>query len=505
MSTGIDATVVLGLAGKAATVFAEEGTYLSFPLGPVGIEASRLKALVADPFSPEGAQALTEFSLLVNEIPAGPLWQPDGDRLWDVYGDVLAHSDLADAPPRTEAEEQKYRTAYDLLYQVAGDGTVTASAVVVTYEQRRDAYLAAIQEYNNRKSEAAVSTDAEVAKAWAADEPKLKGAVDEAEQDWAVAGRRDEVGDARRVLRDLASRSPAAAWADYRKQYDPDLPEIYFRTSPDGSSFVPTGYLPSDVVDAAWPTITATREELAALSASAPAELRARLESSDDAEVESVSFQYSTVTVSRPWFTPGALASRAWRFRDKDRVLSDGATPPAGECAAYVTGLVLARNITVRRPAAAGTTPSLGFLPIAKLSAATSLRARPYTLALRATAVAEPAAAPPAEPTVSRVAMRGSFARMAARPLIARESVAGESPIVTTGIRATGRPFAKDLLLSRITSTRLGIMLPPRHTLPPPPPESTETTSDPDEIYVLAFVCRTLPKAPDPDDSLSWP
>jgi hypothetical protein len=497
VSTSIDATVVLGLAGKAATVFAEEGTYLSFPLGPVGIEAKELAALVTDPLG-EGLRAHSEFSLLVNEIPSGPLWQPDGDRLWDVYGDVVAHVELADAPPRTEAEEKQYQDATALLYVTADDGTVSQSPAVVAYEQCRDAYLTAVHELNNRASEAAVSTDAAVATQWAADQPKLQEQVDAAAQDWTVVGRRAEIEDARRVLRDLATRSPASSWTQYALRFNPDTPEVFFRTSVDGSRFVPTSYLPTDVVDAEWPTITATRDELAALAANAPEELWSRLGSSDDAAVESVSFEYSTVTINRPWLARDAFESRAWRFPDHDRVLSDGGTPPSGECASFVTGLVLIRNITVRRPATAKPDTGLGFLPLTRLDAKTALRARPYRLA--GIARAEPAAEPePEGQPVARMRLaRGALLRASVdRAPVAR--IATAEPAVPS------RTISRDLLFTRIVNRRIRLDVPPLRSLPEPTPESTEIKTDPNEVYVLAFVCRLLPKSPDPDPALTWP
>src|SRR5262245_31316657 len=174
MSTSIDATVVLGLVGKAAQVFSEPRTYLSFPLSPIPIERARLRAIVHDPLSPVGQSALAEFSLLVNELADGPIWQPDGDqRLWDAYGDVLAGAELAQAT-RTPEEEADYQRAYGLLYHTRPDEAVVDSPSVVAYEQYRDAYLSAAQEYNNRKGEVELATDAKAREQWTKDEAVLR-------------------------------------------------------------------------------------------------------------------------------------------------------------------------------------------------------------------------------------------------------------------------------------------------------------------------------------------
>jgi hypothetical protein len=506
MSTGIDAKVVLGLAGKAAQVFAEPRTYLSFPLAPVPIERSRLRALATDPMSPLGQQALAEFSLLVSELADGPLWQPDGDqRLWDVYGDVLAGAELAEGT-RTVEEEADYQRAYRLLYETQPDGDMVDSPFVVAYEQYRDAYVAAVQEYNNRKGQAEPPTDAAVREQWAKDEAALRERVTRAEQDWASAGRRAEVDDARRLLRELGSRSPLMVWAGYRKLFDPDLPEIFFRTAPDGSMYVPSAFVPSDIVDAAWPTITVTRADLAALAAAAPEGLRSRLSgSSGDTAVDWVSFEYSSVAVQRPWFAPEVFASRAWRFYDSARVLSDGGTPPAGECTAYVSGLVLARNISVRRQATGTPPPSLGFLPTTRpIAQASIVRPQPAAVVIarahaRSAAVTGRTAAPGATLAAAKPTLGITL------PGIARP------PTVSGGVPGGGgavHVVKPDPAVSRIPAIiRIPGVRPPILSKPPTVPPAAggaTTTIDPNYIYLLAFICRLLPKSPNPDPALNW-
>lgn len=505
MTTGIDAAVVLGLAGKAAQVFAEEGTHLSFPLAPRGMRAARLRALVADPMSPDGQGALAEFSQLVNEIPEGALWQPDGDRLWEVYGDVLAGADLAEAS-LTAAEQAEYQRAHDVLFATDRGGVLVESPTVRAHDQCRDAYLAAAQEYNNRKGEAATAGDPGIAEQWTVDEPALLERVAAAERDWAVDGHRTAVEDARRMLRELGSRSPAVVWAGYRKLFDPELPEIFFRTAPDGSVYLPTGYLPSDVVDTAWPTITVTRQQLAGLATAAPAELRDRLASGGGSSgavgVESVSFEYSAVQVTRPWLVPEAFGTRAWRFRDPTRVLSDGGQPPRGDCTAYVDGVVLARNITVRHRA--GGPPDLGFLPSGRPSRTTPI-ARPY----------------PREAMLARVAARrkarsaGAAAAVgvvAARAVTVRDHRTGGGTAASTvrdhRSRQPTSPAGDGARRTRTAPVRVPWVPGRRRPVPrpqrPATPAPAVVTSDPDEVYMIAFCCRALPRSPDPDPALAW-
>ncbi|WP_207782221.1 LysM peptidoglycan-binding domain-containing protein [Phytoactinopolyspora limicola] len=472
--SGIDATVVLGLAGKVNQVFADDHAYQSFPLAPIGLKADSLRAMVHDQLSAAGAHAHAQFSLLVNEIPAGPLWQPAGDRLWDVYGDLLTGGVVELLEPRPTPERTAaYEAAFARLYEVGADGVPVPSDIVVAYEQHRDAYRAASIEYNNRKGEALMAADEAARKAWEDDEPDLRAAIDAALAAWHGPGHRAEVEAARQVLAERGTDSPATVWEGFRRLFNPLMPEIFFRSTVENLSYVPTGYLPSDVIDTGWPRITVTAAELRQLAEQAPPELRSRLGSSADAGITRVTFEYSYVTVSRPWFTPALFASRAWRFTDAARMLSDGQTPPTGECTAYVVGLVLARRITVERSGQQATDQamSLGFLPTKALVQTVDI-ARPYTVT----------------DLTSRVALRQSFAQVAA---------ATDTTPLLAGARA------RQIAAKNYPSMRTRA---PRPDRPPragsESSATVESTTDPNDVFVLALQCRLLPRSPDPDPEL---
>jgi hypothetical protein len=530
MSDSIDSNVVLGLAGKMSQIFAEPGTYLSFPLAAIGWEKSTFHALAADPLSQVGQQALAEFSLLVNELPNGPLWQVDSSsRLWDVYGDVLADVDLAQST-RTPAEDADYQRAYALLYQIQPDGTVIDSPAVIAYQQYRDAFITATLEYNNRRGQAEISADAALKAQWAKDEPVLKQHVTSAEQEWTGKGHRSEVDAARQTLRDIGSKSPETVWTGYRKLFDPNLPEIFYRTTIDGMMYVPSSYMPSNATDIAWPSVNVARSELATLANAAPPLLRSRLAGGSlDAAVEFVSFEYSAATTTRGWLAPEVFSSDSWRFYDPNRVLCDGGTPPKGECTAYVAGVVLARNISVHRqtPAAnANPAINLGFLPTSR-----SLAPIPITKALPKEAVLQRIEARNKTELKSSVMKTALVAGVAApaiaptpaaiRPALYAASVSetvNESAIVARGLSPVLNANTESLTMLRperpngdiIIRERpiggiitKGPLIPPPK-VPPPPPSISVTTTDPNHIYILAFICRTLPKSPNPNPALKW-
>jgi hypothetical protein len=56
-----------------------------------------------------------------------------------------------------------------------------------------------------------------------------------------------------------------------------------------------------------------------------------------------------------------------------------------------------------------------------------------------------------------------------------------------------------------VGTSMTGIRRPPLPPLEPPlAAKPGDTAADPHHVYVLAFVCRLLPKAPNPDPQLTW-
>lgn len=469
LPSGIDASVVLGLAGKISTVFADPGqTYLSFPLNLHGMASSRFEGINRVE-TPEDAAGLAEFSAIMSELPNGPLWQPSGEkRLWSVYGDVLSKTQLAKST-LTAAEKDRYQEVDELLNDRSPDGTRVPSAMALAYAQYADAYWAAVREYNNRKGQAEISDDQDIQDAWEQDKPTLHATMQDAMDSWRADGHREEVDRARREFNDFASRSPANAWAEYRKHFDPNLPDIFFQTGPNGSLYLPAGYLPSDVVNLTWNTITLNREDLKKYTEEAPQELRSRLETgSVDSNIDFVSFEYSSVSITRPWFMPEVFESRAWRFyeNERTRVLSDGKTPPTGECTAYISDLLLARNITIGR-AGPASNANLLFLPNSAKTVDIALHTRPV--------LAETLEAEAAE---RRILGGGRLNRPA----------------------SLATPRGRIHVQPTVEAKRL----PARAEPPPRPRSAASTTTEPDQLIFLAFICRLLPRSPNPDSYADW-
>ena len=60
-----------------------------------------------------------------------------------------------------------------------------------------------------------------------------------------------------------------------------------------------------------------------------------------------LSVELLKAAIVRPWMDPLVLRSRAWRFSDDREPLSNGGVPPSGSLPAYISSIVLARNLRV--------------------------------------------------------------------------------------------------------------------------------------------------------------
>ncbi|MFT4213712.1 MAG: hypothetical protein QM622_02920, partial [Microbacterium sp.] len=340
----MDAAAQLALMVKARTVFGSDGTFLSFPVTPLPFTPDDLDLVPDADADADGVrQALANqqaFATLVNLVPGGEVWLPgESTVVWDVYESVLRDAEVASST-RTAEEEERYAAAVAYLRAADGDGD---SDAVVAYRQYRDAYFVAQQQYLAAKSTAESSTDSATVAQWhSVEEPAMRGQIAQLAQDWIIKGHRNEVEAAQALVATLGARSPLVRWAEWRALFNRDLDAMTGVTT-DASTFFPTSFAPSNALsDEAWKPFTLEASEVRALLDGVPPETRERLGAAST-DVASLSFEFSSATLVRPWFAPDALRSRFWRLPADQTALSDGAEPPAGRMTAYVTAVVFAR------------------------------------------------------------------------------------------------------------------------------------------------------------------
>ena len=543
----MDAIAQLALMHKAQNVFGSDGTFLSFPITPLQYTQNDLG--FAQTFD---IPRLKEFSLLVNLIPTGEAWQPSTARsLWDAYSDVLGGHDTQLAQStRTPAEENQYQAAVQLLSVTGADGWTEPSPAQLAYNQFRDQMFMLKETYNAAQLTASLDPDQQAH--WQdVEEPELRQQIQDLDIRWVNEGFKHEVENAQEVRRRLGAKNPNQTWSDWQSRFNPDISAL---TDTDGVQFYPTSFSPANALeDGSWQTFTLTRGEVEAMVKAAPAELRSRLAADgQSSDIESITLEFSSAAILRPWVDTDVFKARFWRFGDRSKQLSDGDMPPAGECPAYVSALVFARNITVqrKRPVTAGTTsrptsatpekiefsqavqairvnPSLATVTSAKLASprppvATTRRPASPPLRVNAStrvsatlggATTRPVAAQPAVRRDHRVQARPVQAR-AAQPAV-RDHRVQARPVQPGATRPAVRDHRVQVpelnsraLLHLQREAVVRPVLPPvasRPTTPTPPDTTLETTTTPsDQIFVLAFICKPLPQCPDPDPALVW-
>ena len=477
----MDSLTQLALFTKAQLVFQAPGTFLSFPaLEPLSYPPDQLDfsqlANLSGPVYPE-------FCLLVDTVPPGVLYTAESGTPFSAeYGKVLRDAQTAQST-LTAAETAALQQALAFLYVKQPDGTQGDSPALIAYCQYQQAYFTALQDYTSQKSTAMASTDPAVQAQWEnVDEPRLRAAVQAAQDAWDTKGDRAQVEAAQAVQEECAAKSPVLQWQAWSEAFNPALDEL---TAPDGGTFTLAAYSPFDVLaHGGWPTFTLSGPEIQQLAAQAPAELKNIFQPDPGAPtVSSLSFEFCAATLNRNWCNPGVFSARFWRFSDPTELLSDGATPPRGECPAYITGLVFARNIVVTDAPAGGVAPPPRPLPIFP-----PILLRPPIVPVK----------PPPDPLPKPM------------PEPRPEPITGPrpEPLAVTVARPAALPVLSPVTVGRL-NTGTFKMLPIDPVLSPPAPSGGEPSPSPGQppsgdVSILAFICTQLPRCPDADPTLTW-
>jgi hypothetical protein len=494
----MDALAQLALMAKAKLVFESPDTFLSFPaLSPLSFPPERLQFGKSGAGTAEDLAEQTEFALTANQIPRGVLAPfEQAEYLWNVYGEVLKTAQLATG---VLGEEEKAHLARTLgfLYETTPDGMKVDGPALRTYRQYRDANFEAQEEYKNQQLTAEASDDPVMKNRWRdEDEPRLRAEVKRLADEWLTHGFKAEVEAALQAEQAYAARAPSVAWSTWRSSYMEDLDHA---TDANLMESAVTSYSPYDVFDMEWPRFMLSRSEIERLIRDAPAELK-KIFLSDAAvsTIESLSFQYRSVAVTRPWFHSAVFKSRFWRLPPAADQLSEGTEAANGRCPAYISGLVFARNIEIKfKQPVAGATPITG-QTLLRLQAAT---VNPQ-IAMLVRRVDDARAATP-QPAMTMV--RDHRTATATATTVRDHRTAGATATAAVSVRdhrAGGFSAAapEHRLRPYVVSRPVMTAPQPEATTPPPQPQPGPTN----EVMILAFICKRVPRCPDPDPTLSW-
>jgi hypothetical protein len=271
---------------------------------------------------------------------------------------------------------------------------------------------------------------------------------------------------------------------------------------------MPSGFSPANAIaDEAWRSFTLTPAEVSALLQEAPpAWLTTMLGTAAPRATQSISFEFSSAAIVRPWFEPAVFKSRFWRFAQQERLLSDGKSPPTGECPAYVAAVVFARKVSVTgadphvAPQLAMPFEGFSMLQTAQIARANVIKRQ---LAPMTTLEAASFIAQPATPTLVRRRHFAVATAAIAAPAVATRSAAGLRAFTLFDKfkvdRAADRPEFVGHLFTPVVVAPLPTPVPT-----PAPTQAPAIVPDANTVYVLAFICKSLPQCPNPDPGLQW-
>jgi len=505
----MESNVAIALAAKMVRIFPPTAdTFLAFPLAGAALSVPELSIFERPGETAEQIRLRShhkaQFARMMNQVPVDDLRFSGDDRLlWTEFKRVLTDAEMA-ANALTPGERKALAAARDYLADMVatpGGDTTVYSAAVTAYYQYKEAAEEVERQYLDEKLTADLAQDPAVKAAWEnGRRQSLEAARSRAASDWLVLGNKAEVEAAQATVAGMGGKDPgvrrAALLADYALCTEPDL------AANDPVGVLSTFYSPSDVFQpgATWNTLHLTADEVKGLLAGAPPELTGMMPAGADS-IDSMTVEYTTITVIRPWFDPSFLAMRSWRLGD-GAVVSDGATPRTGRIPAYITNVIVARKITVTRTVPAGKpvpeSGELGYLSKAILRVDRQWLSRPMdgpASQLRFTATAKTAAPTNAQlakaaPDIA-VLQNRAIAVKSARTSITRLPTATTFPAPPVRVTVPIKPFPRPI---------------PKPVPTKPAPPSTQVVDEVtlDGVVILAYRIRRVPKSPDPDPALSW-
>ncbi|WP_437721679.1 hypothetical protein [Sorangium sp. So ce861] len=533
----MDSRISLALANKLRMLFEREDKFLTYPLG-LGFDY-RYLSFMKDPTVSglslqEQLNNRADFARLMNIIPDDRTsYSPDGTRLlWSAMKGVLKGAHYASSG-LTDAENQRLEDAIAFLTDQRTQDGITVlvySEAVSKYYVYKTIYETTSATYLDEKIsvESTTGPEGDRLKAEWTDrrEKQLRDARDKAMQDWMTLGYKLQVEDYQAIQQQLEPRKflhlEGQAYLS-----DIELSELS-DVSGNPIGFCTTFFSPNDVFDktTAWTRLSLTKTEIDTLVQNAPADIKVLFGAGQGADdgIVSIALEYNNIPIIRPWFRPEFFESRCWKMADGS-VVSNGAAPRQGTIPAYVTSILVVRNLVVTRKKSAAQQPVA--LPIL---GSTALRDIKFKSAV--------------ELDTSR--LNAAWLALGASPvntakLIKNKPTIGRSPIdklsyvgTPGGLRpapsvwAPVKPITKDgrtLLLDAVTKTQpfqrqgfidakyLGTTIAsPRLQIPPKPQEAppSQTEALVSERYdlpgvaVVAYLCKRVPKAPNPDMGLRW-
>jgi hypothetical protein len=466
---------------------------------------------------------MADFSRQMNFIPVDKSdFLPDASRfLWDEVRRILIDSIFAESS-LTPDEERQLAEAIDFLtdeqVDSVGNRIPVNSPQVSRYYEYKTIAEEAERIYLDEKLSVqfAEGPDAQQLKEkWDAyREKQLKSAWDKAEEDWINLGFKRQVEEYSALKNSLEIRKYLNL---YRQAY---LNELAVSEISDlnghGIGFNTTFFSPSDAFDQQlpWTSVTLTKSEILGLIREAPQEIRTIFGGDQgDVDIEAISLEYNNIVILRPWFKPEFFKSRYWKLPDA-RVISNGQVPSDGILPAFITSIIVARNVRITRRIEMAQQPVilpiLSIMPIQNIMLSAlpvkkqEIVAQPHVaiaerrMVFRDKLMAPAASTPIKRASFARINFASNDALSSAKVIKIEENQTLKTRMFYNTAKYKGTTIEALRGLTIYTKPEDDPRLQPQNS------QLVTETINLDGVSVLALVCKRLPKSPDPDMSLQW-
>lgn len=298
--------------------------------------------------------------------------------LSDVYKYALDFSQVANTELSDEEKKQVERFRELLQVKkmkkdlVSGEETevVEPSPLVLAYNEKMNAYLNAVLEYNKYRVDALTGENAEAVHFWALNASTLRKKVQAAKDDWVNNGyQKDYEGIAAR-LDQIMSKDLSLLKAEYKDA----LERTKLTGINSGADFYYATLAPANFIKGGWTQFSFDSNDFAyhankqntsyKVKASASywgfhaggskESSEAQNETTIDATSFKLSFDMCQVQVIMPGIKTAFLTSKAWKLdpgspevQSKGEVLCDGNVPPAGILPGYPTSAIFVKNLVL--------------------------------------------------------------------------------------------------------------------------------------------------------------
>lgn len=274
------------------------------------------------------------FSILFDRLSKDPdnFYLDPGPSLSDSYAKILeANNVLFFDSPQTINDKVEYEDAFDLLYEDLRVETEEHKE----FKKYREAYTKIDFEILQLKGEILnepYNSELNI---------KLKDLEDEKNiimSAWILRGHKEKIEEALRIISEHSAKQELITkWRNTKDNVNSILSKI--NTVSSDFEFFPTYCSPSHLYEyhRQWKKVVLDKEEIKEL-------WEGDGQSPKKSNLSKIEFEYSFVSLLRPWFDIDVLNNRLWAF-DDDTILSDGEDLKKGLLPAYLDSLIFVRRI----------------------------------------------------------------------------------------------------------------------------------------------------------------